>query len=503
MKQDRCNYFCEDEVDLTQLKTFNFYEVSQNFSGTEQISLNPLDSDRRSNNFILGQVIATLLKVGANGNIEPYIADSWRVNESGLIWTFSIRNNLETESGEKITATSYVENLIRLAKLYLKKKSLILFPKLEGWKEFSEGKKDSIDGIYSKENAVVFKFTEKPIGILDYLTKVYFGYYDKNNFVDGKWKNDKKVIASDVYFLNGFDEKNIFLSKRDSAFTNKKSPDRVVFHYMSKSDAIADSNKNKIIYSNAGWDSVANDFKKVNIAPSLMYALVLNPFLKDGVFLDDNNRRFFRSEFRKNQKRILTSYDDTYISDFVYFVNQNQPTLATFEPEMKFDSNSRPLKILFSNKSSKLIEDIKSALTITLDSLNLSYEFLHDYEKPSMMKNIQSKKVYDIEFVGVDTGGTMINWAIDMMWCSNMGISFPDFKGTMCNLVNDYSDRNIFEIDIDYQKRFNQIIEDDATVIPLFNRGQSYLVSESINLSNIDQLQAVIYFNLLEVIEDK
>ena len=112
---------------------------------------------------------------------------------------------------------------------------------------------------------------------------------------------------------------------------------------------------------------------------------------------------------------------------------------------------------------------VQNILQQTLKTLKIKYKVM-DYYAKDYFKKIQEGNVYDIAYQGVDTGSDPINWVIDMMWCTKMGVSFHDPIDSMCQLTQEYKSNTSAVIDEKYKTRFNQIIENDATVIPLFHR---------------------------------
>lgn len=462
---------------------------------SEGISLNPSDSDTRSNQYVLKQVIANLVIKGSGGSIAPFIASSWKVDESGLNWVFEFNSNIKTETGELISPSSYKENLERLAKLYLSKKELLLFPSLVGWEQFKTQRTSEISGIVAEKEKLIFQFRERPHGVLDVLTMPYFGYYDSTNFLDGKWKNDRNIVASGPYKVKLFDEKMIELEKYNSFFYNPKSPENVIVRYETQEEMISKNYESMIAYASNNWRVKKDTLEKINDAPTFFSTFAVNPF-KSEVFKNESNRRIFRDVFLKYKKKYMKQYEGIYIADFVYFTNKIEPVKSSNSGSFKNTNEIVTLLYPIDSKE-KRIEDLTKALISTLEELKIQYKVM-DYWDKDDLKNIQAGNVYDIAYIGVDTGSAPKNWVVDMMWCTKMGVSFHDPNGTICQLTKDYKDKDIYGIDDEYNRRLNQAIEDDATIIPLFHRGQTFLTTKNIDFSNFGQLSGAIYFNMIE-----
>ena len=67
------------------------------------------------------------------------------------------------------------------------------------------------------------------------------------------------------------------------------------------------------------------------------------------------------------------------------------------------------------------------------------------------------------------------------MFCSKLGISFPDPSGKICELVENY---NYGDDIAEYIRKFNQILFDDAVVIPIKHFGMKWFISERIDLAS-------------------
>lgn len=81
------------------------------------LTLDPNDARNASEFQIITQVQEGLVRVftDENGNekIEPAGAESWKVSEDGITWTFKLRDH-KWSDGKPVTAQHYVDSVIRL-----------------------------------------------------------------------------------------------------------------------------------------------------------------------------------------------------------------------------------------------------------------------------------------------------------------------------------------------------------------------------------------------------
>lgn len=462
---------------------------------SKNISLNPLDSDYRKNSYILRQVISNLVSKNSSGNIVPIIAKSWKHDKAELIWEFEFNEGLKTESGELINPINFKKNIERLAVIYFEMKDLLLLPSLQGWDEFKNKKSAEISGIRAENNKLVIQFKEKPYNVLNYLALPYFGYYDSKNFSNGKWVNNRKIIASGPYKVISFSDKSIELEKFHNYFANPKSPNFVSIRYENQKELIKGNYSHMIAYGSDHWEIKSDSLVEINSTPSFFTTLEVNPF-KSEMFKIENNRRIFRDTFLKYKNKYMSNYEGVYMADFVYFTNKAKPVKAVTTGKFKRTDEVVTLRFPIDSKI-KRITDLTQALKSTFDELKISYKFM-DYWDTNASKNIQAGDVYDIVYSGVDTGAAPKNSTIDMMWCTKMGVSFHDANGKICEMTKEYKNKSEYELNLEYQKRFNQIIEDDATILPLFHRGEKFIATKNIDFSNFGQISGAIIFNMIE-----
>ncbi|MEK7691090.1 MAG: hypothetical protein AAB425_08730, partial [Bdellovibrionota bacterium] len=90
----------------------------------------------------------------------------------------------------------------------------------------------------------------------------------------------------------------------------------------------------------------------------------------------------------------------------------------------------------------------------------------------------------------VDAGGDYINWAVRMMFCSKLGISFPDPNGSVCRLTDEFeNDKNADTAA--YQMRLQEVLDREAYVIPVFHASLTWLVTEDLDFTGISLTQTI------------
>jgi hypothetical protein len=145
------------------------------------------------------------------------------------------------------------------------------------------------------------------------------------------------------------------------------------------------------------------------------------------------------------------------------------------------------LKVLrFALASSALGKYTEEVVVRALKELNWPYEMIDpDFKNPDFIKKRNTNLEYDIRFANVDIGANAENWVINMMFCSELAISFPDPSGKICRLVKEHEGRTGKYDRAEYVKQFEKLIEEDSAVLPLYHTGSYWLASPDIHLDQI------------------
>jgi peptide/nickel transport system substrate-binding protein len=79
----------------------------------EPNTLDPHLSTTLSGEFVMHLIGATLVTMDAEGNVVPYLAESWEVSDDGLVWDFKLREDVKFHDGTPLTAQDYAWTLQR------------------------------------------------------------------------------------------------------------------------------------------------------------------------------------------------------------------------------------------------------------------------------------------------------------------------------------------------------------------------------------------------------
>lgn len=473
-------------------------------------SLAPETSDITDNRLILGSVIGTLVRYGPSGLIEPALAESWKVSTDQLRWEFNLRPNLKCDDGEMIDAPTFVKHLKSALLRYAKSSKLMTFNHLKGWDQFNlNGQQEALGLKADGSLRIIFEFDTKTDEPLDSFTVAYFGFWCSHNFNGEKFRQDSKFISSGPYEILTAPKENSVVVQRSKNWMESDLGDFKTIEFK------AEKLKNKIgRYQNTivrlgmipPHIEDKDQFNLVKGPPIYLTAFVLSPFIKDGLFKLAKNRKIFRDRLRRLQYPELFSANNLFRAKFFY---ENAPSQINYASTMgeKLIYSGQEVNI---NTPFRMGEEVEKALREIIISIMpeipkdklLFNDFKFDLSE--YQKKIADNSYYDIRIPSVNIGGHITNSGtsgVEMMLCTKMGVSFPDPSGEVCHLSSSYTKLDK-PVDQNFIDQFNQILYDDASVIPFFHSGLTWLYSKDIDVKTVPSGIGFPIFERLKLSKD-
>lgn len=483
------------------MRHLNFY-ISQS---DIQISVDPADSDFASNLVHMEQLVGTLIKYGAPGAYRPFLAEAWQVSPDGLVWVFKLRDELHCEDGTEVSSDRYKEGLQLAFRNHAPDENTPAFSLLRGWKEFFDGSAMAIEGICTPDKrTLIFEFSAAPSGFEPYLCMPYFGFHCAENFDErGKWKDKRRIVASGAYKLRSIDlsgglsEVQLELRTGWPLPFGDEAPERVSIKAVSRDFFAQAPEPHSMVQAYIDEaDVVHPEWQAFNGPATISSNVVLNP--TRGVFSDVSARRCFADVLRR---RILRARDEfrwaTASSVFYPFTAQAVPA-AVLSPAHDFS---------FRAGENVMVEEFPVSNARGAFVLSLMQEAGREVGLQPVMVPINQIKMdrdqyykkrlseLDIFSIGVAKGRRAEPWLNQMMFCSALGVRFPDPSGRICSLTEKYLGRSLnAEEYAAYGNEFERILVEDAAVIPVFHRGESWLCSEDIDFGQSSPVAAASDF---------
>lgn len=437
------------------------------------------DSDYMIHETILNSLVGTLVKYSRFGIIEPYLAESFSISQDRKTWSYKFRDGLTCDNGTKINPETFVGALYRQLRIYSGYSLPIDFGNLVGYQDFHDKKESEITGIKFTENSVIFEFVKAPQDLNEMLRMPYFGFWCPENLSESQWNMTGRFVSSSAYSLSSQStSEKIVLEKRSDWFSVKKeSPERLNFFFANLLDFEKKTSINRPFIletsSNRNFEgTVLENIKVIDGPPGTLAAMVLSPY-KEGPFKDVNFRRYFLNKFR--QKQPGSRFSSMY---FYPSIKTKIREIDVIKPEIE---NQKVTLAYVGKKKSINVEALEKVLISLFAEDGLDFEFVGNVEtEDNWGKRMMSDREFDIRLAGVATGAILRPFIVKMMFATKLGVCFPDPSGRITKLVEE-GEANPLALTPDYYERFNQILYEDAIVIPFLHFGPRWLMSDSVD----------------------
>lgn len=469
----------------------------------QDITLNLFEAELYEPAIIVQQLIGTLIYYSNKGRYEPRLAESWNYDETLNTWTFKLKKGLRAENGEPITPVNFKKSLERSIFIYARFGGLPHMSLLRGYDEFiqsNEFTKNIKDlkpllGIQADEENLKFVFEKRQkSGILQILSFSPLGYLSIENFTDeGQWKDNKKLISSGPYLVETIEIGRRYVLRKNENWPTfaPKAPDRVVFTHNAQ-----ESSPGKSMIVDAymhDWNS--DKFELYKLVPEYLNSVLLGNF-ESGFFAESSNRKLFKQEFDSVRERTLPNEFLNHLRSNSFYPNQ---TPISAPPNLSGNTTERftwngVLRI--EGKVPEINTPRWYAWTVlktTLENLGLAYRFAENESSTEEITN----NLYDLRIRGASIGGGVEAWGLSVIFCSPLGIRFPDPSGRVCQLLENYELGRVGEDEL--RTEFFRIVEEDAAILPVTHYGIQLFLSEGIAKESFSKLMSIIRLDQLEI----
>jgi Bacterial extracellular solute-binding proteins, family 5 Middle len=446
------------------------------------ISLKLEDSDLTANAVLMKHLIGTLIRYQNGGQFEPYLAETVEKLDDGRVWRFKLKSNLKCEDGEPITADGFRASFLRLAKRYAQNGNLPILSGLDGWSDYMSGG-DLVGLSVLDQNQIQFRFL-KPAGagFLEYLSMPYFGYVCASAFSKGEQVDPSYISSSGPYQLKQPATPHLAkLRLRDDwPLTSIDAPKFV--NYIGQITGASWQARNSIIQTSRAWDlEEPKDYRRVWGPPDIIRSIVMD----DGPshFLSKKSNR----ETLRNQL-YLAKTSTPFRSKTAKLAKSFYPGFD-FERVTKLEGSAKPDRKLLVFVPTTDTDESKYMLNITLGALralNWPYEILKPGAETGLKStDVRSRSRFDIRITNVVGGSVMEPWVAEMMFCSDLGVSFPDPSGAVCKFVHACM-KNESNFDPKQGSRqLSELVEIDASIVPIYHGHTTWYFAQNLDLSRI------------------
>ena len=445
------------------------------------------DADFSNNQLFLNSVVGTLVKYGTSGRIESYIANEWTVSNDKKTWIFNLLPNLKSEDNQIIDANLFKKCFEKNLKQLSINSSVIDFDHLLGYDKFKLGKTESIRGLIAKDLRIEFHFSAPPTDLLELLRMPYFGIWIEDN--------NKNLISTSAYRLKELLPNKVKLELRKNWFTAKPdSFENVELSYNQLDEILFKTENPTIIKLPFYHENVDIDgMYWIQSPPTRFEGFVLSPY-KNNFFNYEQNRHAFLNNLRSQNNGYKKS-------DFMYLSAKSDVKNNTRNNYLKHsDYNTLTFALERSSYSETEINSIKELIRLALKNLKLNFEIIFRDSDKNFFKKTDSNNYYDARITTVDIGGYPDYSTLHMMFCTKLGVNFPDYGDKICALIKKYKIDNE-KMNQSFISSFNQILADDAIIVPINHYSEKWLVSSIIDSKFLPPTTRYPLFEKINIIQ--
>ncbi len=452
------------------------------------ITLNLFEAERYESAVVVQPLIGNLVYYSNRGRYEPKLARSWSRVDS-FSWRFTMHQGLFCENGEAITAESFRKSILRSLRVLTKKSDFPIFNRLVGFQEFKAG--GDLPGIQAHGDDLTFKF-DKPLrsGLLQLLSFAPFGYICTENVTaDGTWKDDLKFISSGPFRIESLELGKSYLLTRNPKWTlgfKENAPQMIKIGHTKPSSL--EVGAHWIVDSFNPVQNLPKEFSEYRLVPEYINPILMGNFEK-GYFASVQNRQYFRGLLEKHRSNLPNRWDGHTRSTSFY---PNQDSVGRERPILNVRPTTVPSEKIriggVEPKEGGQKEKTWLVLKSALVEAGLPFEFVGEKTTMAALGNRQ----LDLRMVGGSVGGGVEPWGISILFCSDLGPSFPDPSGRICRIVDDFENDRIDEKD--FSSVFFKIVDEDAALVAVSHFGIQLFLSAKINRDSISPLMSVMRF---------
>lgn len=196
-------------------------QAGESISISKDIILDPAKTTD-SDSFMVSQYIYEgLVRLDANGEVQPAIAESWIISDDGLDYIFEIRPNAKFSDGSPITTDIIVDNFNR----WFDPQSplhgdgnyptwLEIFLAFNGERDAENRAKSLVDGIQKVDNnTVLIHLTRPEPKLLEYVANPAFAILHPDSLSSaGYGTSDSNIISSGAYIVSSWTDSGLTLT---------------------------------------------------------------------------------------------------------------------------------------------------------------------------------------------------------------------------------------------------------------------------------------------------
>lgn len=196
-------------------------EVGESMSISQGITLDPAKTTDSDSLMVSQYIYEGLVRLDANGEVQPAIAESWIISDDQLDYIFEIRPDAKFSDGTQITTDIIVDNFNR----WFDPQSplhgdgnyptwLEIFLAFNGERDAENRAKSLVDGIQKVDNnTVLIHLTRPEPQLLEYIAHPAFVILHPDSLsASGYGTSDSNIISSGAYIVSSWTDSGLTLT---------------------------------------------------------------------------------------------------------------------------------------------------------------------------------------------------------------------------------------------------------------------------------------------------
>jgi MarR-like DNA-binding transcriptional regulator SgrR of sgrS sRNA len=457
--------------------------TTQTNGSTYNYDLSPEGADYIPNYLILDQINSSLFKVDLSGSPEPFAVEKWTSSEDSLEWVFTLKNDLKDGNNKDLKPTDWKDGIQKIVKRMKSPEKMILLSKLHGWNEYINGKIDFPITCNDKTRQIIFKFKQKPEGILEYLTMPILGFW--------KFDSNGNTQPTGKYFVKSSSKGEVNLQVHE-AFKGQVSAEKIRVKSIEVSDCEKyNVTKNEILIPSKSCHINSSEASIIKSTPSLMAFVEINT---SSQLINEELRGSIYQTLIKIRELLPIDQTSELKTTSIFYDYQVKEKNITDEAKIQTCTNNK-LKVItngsITGKSQTttqfIIDSIKETHKCDIDLVIIS-------DSKEFIQAIHDRS-YDIRIGSVDAGTNPGKWVTEMMFCTRQGISFLDPENDICVKIKSINENDTDQIG----SIVNKSLSKHKHIIPLYNKSFVIYTGNEIDTKSISTNTPSIRLDLVRV----
>lgn len=447
--------------------------------------LKPSNADTLTNFLILDHLIETFFKIGPTGQPEPSAVESWSSTEDLLNWTFVLRKGLKDENGFALKPSYWCLGIQNIIPTLPSPQNMILLSKLDGWNSYLKNEGAFPAVCDDEKMSISFKFLKRPDGIKEFLTMPVLGFWSLNTPASS-------FISTGAFKLTSFSPKEVNIERRIKTDDPNEFNKARIRSKTSTEAEMMDVSTFELVAPVEPINHLKKTSRIHKSSPTQLIFTELNDSANSNLS-DINTRRYLFDLIQRFKKEPTNLSDDAVYTESVFF--DYQPNTDHAQTSIDIDKVLIPkLRILVAGSgvgatqgfTNRLIENV-------LKKVSKETEIQYMSGDDESWKLVTDRK-YDVRIGAVEAGTFPDRWVAEMMFCSQQGISFIDPKNKFCNFMTKNPNATPSEI----AQKLSTIMDQEVTLLPLFNKASIHYVGLEIDDSTISANSPLVRFDRIK-----